>query len=169
MPAFEAWSHGKADRVTICDLSELAQYARARRDEGFRLVLTGGCFDVLHVGHVTYLQQACLLGDVLMVGVNSDESVQRLTGPGRPLNPAADRVIVLSALSCVDYVTVFDGTTPNELIAAVRPDVYVKGGDYAAEDLPERELVESLGGEVRTLAYIDGHSTSALLHRARGS
>ncbi len=132
-------------------------------------MFTNGCFDVLHRGHVGYLNQAKRLGDVLIVAVNSDESVRRLKGPERPVNPAEDRVAVLAALSCVDHVVVFTEDSPANLITLVRPDVYVKGGDYRPEMIPEAPLVQSLGGEVRTLDYLPDRSTSKLIGRIRGS
>lgn len=127
------------------------------------IVLTNGCFDILHVGHVTYLQQARALGDKLIVGLNSDASVRALKGPSRPINTEADRAAVLRALACVDEVVVFDELTPDRLIKDIRPDVYVKGGDYDERTLPERDLVHTLGGVVRILEHVPGRSTSALV------
>jgi D-beta-D-heptose 7-phosphate kinase/D-beta-D-heptose 1-phosphate adenosyltransferase len=164
----EGLTLGTIIRVTIGHPGVLARYVADRRAEGCRLVLTNGCFDVLHVGHVTYLQQARRLGDVLIVGLNSDESVRRLKGSGRPLNVVADRAAVLSALSCVDYVVVFEALTPRDLIVTVRPDVYVKGGDYGTRALPERGLVEKLGGRVQILDHVRDRSTTALITRVRG-
>jgi rfaE bifunctional protein nucleotidyltransferase chain/domain len=131
------------------------------------VVFTNGCFDVLHRGHVGYLAQARQLGDMLIVAVNSDASVRRLKGPHRPVNAVEDRVAVLAALWCVDLVVVFDEDSPVELIEAVRPDVYVKGGDYNLDLLPEAPLVRRLGGEVRTLDYVPDRSTSAIIDRIR--
>ena len=122
---------------------------------------------MLHAGHVEYLQQARELGDVLIVGVNSDDSVRRLKGPGRPVNREADRVRVLAGLRSVDHVVVFTEDTPEALIRAVRPEVYVKGGDYDADTLPERSFVESYGGRVAVLTYVPGLSTSEILARIR--
>jgi len=144
----------------------LPTYVREQRRRHRRIVLTNGCFDVLHAGHVAYLKEARQLGDVLIVGVNTDGSVRRLKGAGRPLNPVGDRVEVLAALACVDHVVVFEETHPRRLIEAVRPDVYVKGGDYGPE-LPERELVESLGGRIAIMAHRPGRSTTALVERIR--
>jgi D-beta-D-heptose 7-phosphate kinase / D-beta-D-heptose 1-phosphate adenosyltransferase len=144
----------------------LARVAEARA-RGARIVFTNGCFDVLHRGHVGYLSQARELGDVLVVAVNSDESVRRLKGPTRPVNPQEDRAAVLAALGCVDHVVVFDEDSPERLLEAVRPDVYVKGGDYRPELIPEAELVVRLGGEVRTLDYLPDRSTSAIIDRIR--
>jgi D-beta-D-heptose 7-phosphate kinase / D-beta-D-heptose 1-phosphate adenosyltransferase len=144
--------------------------AKLRRDRlaGRRIVFTNGCFDLLHAGHVGCLQQARGLGDVLVVGVNSDRSVRRLKGPDRPLNSEEDRVRVLAGLRWVDHVVAFDDDRPDALIAAIRPDVYVKGGDYAADALPERALVESYGGRVVALSYLPGRSTSEIVARIRG-
>jgi rfaE bifunctional protein nucleotidyltransferase chain/domain len=130
-------------------------------------VFTNGCFDVLHCGHVECLQQAAALGDVLVVGVNSDDSVRKLKGAGRPVNPAEDRAAVVAAIGCVEYVTIFSGDTPMRLLEAVRPDVYVKGGDYDAATLPERRAVERYGGRVVTVRYLPGHSTTAIVDRIR--
>jgi rfaE bifunctional protein nucleotidyltransferase chain/domain len=145
----------------------LAGIVRRHRDQGDRIVFTNGCFDVLHRGHVGYLTEAQQLGDVLVVAVNSDESVRRLKGPERPVNEVDDRVAVLAALSCVDYIVVFEENSPAALIEAVRPDVYVKGGDYRPEMVPEAPLVHRLGGEVRTLDYVPDRSTSAVIERIR--
>ncbi|MEV0379268.1 D-glycero-beta-D-manno-heptose 1-phosphate adenylyltransferase [Nonomuraea sp. NPDC050643] len=137
------------------------------RRRGERVVFTNGCFDVLHRGHVTYLEQAGLLGDVLVVAVNSDASVARLKGPGRPVNPCEDRMSVLAALNGVDYVTEFDEDTPEGLLRMIRPELYVKGGDHTAELLAEAPLVRSLGGEVRVLGYLPDRSTTAIIGRLR--
>lgn len=147
--------------------AELARRIAADRAAGRRIVLTNGCFDVLHRGHTSYLNQAKQLGDVLIVAVNGDESVRRLKGPGRPINPATDRAGVLAALSCVDYVTVFDTDTPIPLLEALRPDVYAKGGDYTAQMLEESETVFGYGGEVRILDYVPERSTTAVVDRIR--
>jgi rfaE bifunctional protein nucleotidyltransferase chain/domain/rfaE bifunctional protein kinase chain/domain len=157
-------AHHGARVVDAAALVELVQHRRAR---GARVVFTNGCFDVLHRGHVGYLSQARQLGDMLIVAVNSDASVRRLKGPQRPVNPVEDRVAVLAALWCVDLVVVFEEDSPAALIEAVRPDVYVKGGDYRLDTLPEAELVRRLGGEVRMLDYIPDRSTSAVIERIR--
>lgn len=143
--------------------SDVAAHVTGLRAAGATVVLTNGCFDLLHVGHVRYLQQARELGDTLIVGVNSDDSVRRLKGPDRPLNTEDDRATVLDALSCVDNVVVFDELTPERLIEAVRPDVYVKGGDYRLDTLPERDLVLSLGGRVAVLDLVPDRSTSSII------
>ncbi|MBX6356816.1 MAG: D-glycero-beta-D-manno-heptose 1-phosphate adenylyltransferase [Micromonosporaceae bacterium] len=145
----------------------LARQVAEHRRRGRRIVFTNGCFDVLHRGHVGYLNQAKRLGDVLVVAVNSDQSVRRLKGPDRPVNPEADRVAVLAALSCVDHVVLFDADSPTELLEVVRPDVYVKGGDYRPDLIPEAPLVHRLGGEVRVLDYLYDRSTTKIIERIR--
>ncbi|MCO1595496.1 D-glycero-beta-D-manno-heptose 1-phosphate adenylyltransferase [Micromonospora sp. RHAY321] len=146
---------------------ELDAIVAEHRDAGRSVVFTNGCFDVLHRGHVRYLEQARALGDLLIVAVNSDGSVRRLKGPDRPVNPVEDRGALLAALSCVDHVVVFEEDSPAALIEAVRPDVYVKGGDYPPELVPEAPLVRRLGGQVRTLGYVPDRSTSAIIERIR--
>ena len=132
------------------------------------LVFTNGVFDILHRGHVSYLEQARALGASLVVGLNSDASARGLgKGPGRPLNAEADRACVLAALESVSLVALFDEATPLALLALVRPDVYVKGGDYDIETLAETRLVRGWGGEARALPFVDGYSTSALVARIR--
>ena len=132
------------------------------------LVFTNGVFDILHRGHVSYLEQARALGASLVVGLNSDASARGLgKGPGRPLNAEADRACVLAALESVSLVALFDEPTPLALLALVRPDVYVKGGDYDIETLAETRLVRGWGGEARALPFVDGYSTSALVTRIR--
>ena len=137
------------------------------RREARRVVFTNGCFDLLHPGHVRYLREARSLGDVLVVALNSDTSVRALKGEGRPILSQDERAEVLSALESVDYVTVFEEETPRELIASVLPDVLVKGGDWAIEEIVGREEVEAAGGEVRSLPYLQGASTSEIVKRIR--
>ncbi|MFF3853703.1 D-glycero-beta-D-manno-heptose 1-phosphate adenylyltransferase [Micromonospora sp. NPDC002575] len=146
---------------------ELAAIVETQRGAGRSVVFTNGCFDVLHPGHVRYLEQARALGDLLVVAVNSDGSVRRLKGPDRPVNPVEDRVALLAALACVDHVVIFEEDSPAGLIEVVRPDVYVKGGDYPPEMVPEAPLVRRLGGQVRTLGYVPDRSTSAIIDRIR--
>jgi rfaE bifunctional protein kinase chain/domain/rfaE bifunctional protein nucleotidyltransferase chain/domain len=154
-------------RAELLDHDELAEAVAAHRAAGRRVVFTNGCFDVLHRGHVAYLNQAKRLGDVLVVAVNDDASVRRLKGPGRPVNSAADRAAVLAALSCVDHVTTFGADTTTGLITRLRPDVYAKGGDYTPEMLPETPAVRACGGEVRILDYLPDRSTTAVINRIR--
>nr|WP_090029784.1 D-glycero-beta-D-manno-heptose 1-phosphate adenylyltransferase [Cellulomonas marina] len=146
---------------------ELVARLAGERAAGRRIVFTNGCFDVLHRGHTTSLEQAGRLGDVLVVAVNGDDSVRRLKGPGRPINTAEDRAAVLAALACVDYVTVFDTDTPIPLLEQIRPDVYAKGGDYTPEMLAEAAVVQAYGGEVRMLDYVADRSTTAVVERIR--
>jgi rfaE bifunctional protein kinase chain/domain/rfaE bifunctional protein nucleotidyltransferase chain/domain len=147
---------------------ELEEVLREHRAAGRRIVFTNGCFDVLHAGHVTYLEQARALGDVLVVALNSDVSVRRLKGPGRPVIPEAGRSAMLAGLRAVDHVVVFDEATPEPLLELVRPEIYVKGGDYSAQMLSETAVVERLGGEVVIVDYVEGHSTTELVERIRG-
>jgi len=149
------------------DVDALARVAEVYRAQGRRIVFTNGCFDILHRGHVTYLDRAKGLGDVLIVAVNTDASVRRLKGASRPINSLDDRLLVLEALSCVDNVVAFDADTPEALITAVRPDVFAKGGDYTRESLPEAALVERLGGSVQILPLVDDRSTTGIIRRAR--
>jgi D-beta-D-heptose 7-phosphate kinase / D-beta-D-heptose 1-phosphate adenosyltransferase len=151
------------------DLDELVARIEGYRAAGRCVVFTNGCFDILHPGHVTFLNQARALGDVLIVGVNTDASISRLKGQGRPINTLDDRVQVLAALSCVDHIIALEDDTPHALISALRPDVFAKGGNYSRAELPEAELVEELGGRVQLLPYIEERSTTRLIERIRGS
>lgn len=153
----------------ILTLAEAAERAAGIRANGGRLVLTNGCFDLLHVGHVRYLEQAAAMGDFLAVAVNGDQSVQALKGPGRPLNSEEDRAEILAALECVDFVTIFPGLRATQVIEAVRPAIYVKGGDYTLESLDREEIaaLEKTGAQIKTLPLIAGKSTSRLIERMR--
>lgn len=151
----------------IEDLERLATRIDFHRRQGRCIVFTNGCFDLLHRGHITLLNRAKALGDVLVVGINSDPSASRLKGPGRPINNLGDRVHVLEALSCVDHIVPFDGNTSVDLIRLVRPDVFVKGGNYTREELPEAPIVEELGGTVHLLPYIGDLSTTGIIERIR--
>ncbi|WP_029215301.1 adenylyltransferase/cytidyltransferase family protein [Kallotenue papyrolyticum] len=143
------------------------------RSEGRTVVLTNGVFDLLHLGHLQYLQAARALGDLLIVGLNSDASTRHIKGPQRPLVPQAERAALLLGLRPVDYVTIFDEPTAEALVAALQPDVYVKGGDYAVahapagagKPLPEARIVAAYGGRVVLIPYLPGHSTSELIER----
>jgi D-beta-D-heptose 7-phosphate kinase/D-beta-D-heptose 1-phosphate adenosyltransferase len=161
------------EQVSACgkflsDRARLAECLEAHRRRGRRIVFTNGCFDILHCGHITYLTRAKALGDVLVVGLNADESIRRLKGLSRPINTLEDRIQVLAALSCVDHVVAFDEDLPNNLIRVVRPDVFVKGGDYTRDRLPEAALVEELGGRVQILPFLQDRSTSGLIERIQG-
>lgn len=162
----EVDEHAGAPRKVV-DLDRLLPVLAARRERRCRVVFTNGCFDILHRGHITCLDRARELGDVLVVGVNSDESVRRLKGPFRPINPLEDRLQVLAALSAVDYLVPFDGDTPAGLIRAIRPDVFVKGGDYTRETLPEAPLIEELGAELFLFPYVGERSTTAIIEKIR--
>jgi len=131
--------------------------------KGKRIVFTNGCFDLLHIGHVRYLEEAKTLGDVLVVGVNSDTSVRKLKGPKRPILPEEERTEVLSGLGCVDYVTLFNEIDPLKLITSLRPDVLVKGGDWTKEQIVGRDEVERSGGEVFVIPFVKRASTSNLI------
>jgi rfaE bifunctional protein nucleotidyltransferase chain/domain len=153
----------------VLALADLLERVQARRAIGARVVFTNGCFDLLHRGHVRYLAEAAELGELLVVGLNSDHSVRGLKGAGRPLMPEDERAEVLAALGCVDYVTLFDTPTAAGLIEVLRPEVYVKGGDYADQPPPEAKLARELGGEFRVLELVPGSSTSDLVRRIRES
>jgi len=143
-------------------LQRLLEDQRAR---GKTIVFTNGCFDLLHVGHVKYLQKARRLGDLLVLGLNSDDSIRRLKGPKRPLIGQDERAHILAALDCIDYVVIFDEDTPLELISALRPQILVKGGDYTPEGVVGREVVESYGGRVELISFVDGKSTTNIIDK----
>lgn len=151
--------------------SELAEELEKVKSAGKTVVFTNGCFDILHIGHVRYLQDARALGDVLVIGVNDDDSVRRLKGPDRPINYELDRAELLAAFECVDYVSLFDEDTPVELIQALRPDVHVKGGDYRPDDLPEAKVVRSYGGQVKIISFsitdTEGRSTTNVINKMK--
>jgi rfaE bifunctional protein nucleotidyltransferase chain/domain len=136
-----------------------------REREGCTVVFTNGVFDILHAGHVQYLEQARSLGHLLVVALNEDASVAALKGPTRPINPLADRMRVIGALRCVDYVTSFSENTPENIISLIRPEIHVKGGDYKLEDLPETRIVESYGGNVIILPFLAGRSSTRIIER----
>lgn len=130
---------------------------------GKKVVFTNGCFDILHVGHVQYLQEARAFGDILIVGVNNDASVSTLKGPGRPIFSEAHRARIIASLESVNYVVIFSESTPIELVKRIQPDIHVKGGDYREEDLPEAEIVRDYGGDIAIVPYIDNYSTSRII------
>ena len=148
-------------------LNEAQQWREGLRNAGKTLVFTNGHFDLLHVGHLDYLEKARALGDALLVGVNGDASSARLKGPGRPIVPARERARLLAALDPVDAVILFDQDTADSLLGALQPDIYVKGGDYARKVLPERPTVAAYGGRVELIDYLRGHSTSELIQKIR--
>jgi D-beta-D-heptose 7-phosphate kinase/D-beta-D-heptose 1-phosphate adenosyltransferase len=134
---------------------------------GQKIVFTNGCFDVLHFGHVHYLLQAKKLGDILVIGLNSDDSVRRLKGPTRPINGENERAFVLAALVCVDYVTLFEEDTPEELIKVLRPDVLVKGGDYTLDNIVGADFVTQNGGTVTTIPFVEGFSSTRIIEKLK--
>jgi D-beta-D-heptose 7-phosphate kinase/D-beta-D-heptose 1-phosphate adenosyltransferase len=157
------------EHKVVGDLASLQARLAAHREQGRRIVFTNGCFDILHRGHITYLSRAKALGDVLIVGLNADESIRRLKGEQRPINTLEDRAGVMAALSCVDHIVPFAEDTPAELLKVVRPDVFVKGGDYSRETLPEAALVEELGGRVVILGYLENRSTTSIIERIQAA
>lgn len=149
---------------------QLLSILTGERAKGKRIIFTNGCFDLMHIGHTRYLQAAKTLGDILVVGVNSDASVRTLDkAPGRPIVPEAQRAEILAALGCVDFVIIFDESDPLQLITAVQPDVLVKGGDWVIDRIVGREIVEARGGMVKTIPLVPGLSTTDLLQRIRST
>lgn len=171
------WTHKKREEAEggmqtsffapskIGDWEKTKSYVRALQERGQKVVFTNGCFDLLHIGHLRYLEKARSLGDALVVGVNSDASVRRLKGPGRPFVPQEERMELLAGFSCVNRVTLFDQDTPEELIHYLRPDIHCKGGDYRLEDLPEAKVVQEYGGQIVILPLLPAHSSSLLAER----
>lgn len=151
----------------ILDRTELVATIEQLRSSGNKIILANGCFDLLHVGHVRYLQGAKDLGGILVVGINSDKQVALLKGVGRPVVTENERAEVISALACVDFVTIFDEPTVTELIYAIRPDVHTKGTDYAVDTVPEREIVREIGGIVAIVGDPKDHSSTELIGKAR--
>jgi rfaE bifunctional protein nucleotidyltransferase chain/domain len=143
--------------------SEIGLLASQEKQNGKRIVFTNGCFDILHAGHVRYLSAAKALGDCLILGLNSDRSVCRLKGPQRPINSQLDRAEVLAGLWAVDYVVIFDEQTAEALVTEIKPDVYVKGGDYRVEDLPEARIVAASGGKTVLIPEVPGRSSSKII------
>jgi len=154
---------------SILTRKQLVERIASARASGSRIVLANGCFDVLHVGHVRYLAGAKQLGDILIVGINSDEQVAVQKGAGRPVLPATERAEIVAALEAVNYVTIFDEPTVEELLLALKPDVHAKGTDYTTETVPERDVVRSYGGEVAIVGDPKDHSTSAIIARLGGA
>ena len=163
------------DHIKIMSRAALAAEVQRRQQAGERAVFTNGCFDLLHLGHVRYLQDARALGDFLVLGLNSDESTRILKGSGRPLVPEEERAEILAALTCIDYVTIFPEKTASNLIEALQPAIYVKGGDYAGghdnlpdtDRLPEAKFVLAYGGTIRLIPYLPHHSTTELIAKIK--
>ncbi|MGY8701022.1 MAG: D-glycero-beta-D-manno-heptose 1-phosphate adenylyltransferase [bacterium] len=148
----------------ITAFSEIAEQVRKWRNEGRSLVFTNGCFDLLHAGHIRYLQTAAAFADIFILGLNSDSSVRKLKGLRRPIMSQADRALLLSALAAIDCVVIFDEETPARLIATVLPDVLVKGGDYLAEDIVGYDTVTKNGGRVEVVSFVEGKSTTGIVN-----
>ena len=154
-------------RAHVFSRDDAASWAREQRSSGRTIVFTNGVFDILHPGHVRYLETARALGDALIVAVNSDASVRAIKGPSRPINPESERAELLAALSCVDAVVIFEDETPAGIIEAIQPDVLVKGADWAAGAIVGRETVERRGGRVERVKVEEGHSSSAIIENVR--
>jgi len=154
--------------MTVLSRAELVNRVESARQSSARIILANGCFDVVHVGHIRYLAGARALGDLLIVGVNSDEQVAIQKGAGRPVLPASERAEIVAALESVDYVTIFDEPTVEQLLLALKPDVHAKGTDYTTETVPERDVVRSYGGQVAIVGDPKDHSTSAIIARLGG-
>lgn len=154
-------------KYQLTEMQEMIREIRNRQFLTETMVFTNGCFDILHAGHVQYLAEARALGDFLVVAINSDASVRRLKGPNRPLNHQDDRALVLRALKVVDYVLIFDEDTPYRLIWELEPLVLVKGGDWKPEEIVGADIVLKNGGIVKSLSFVAGHSTTAILEKAR--
>ncbi|RLD19193.1 MAG: D-glycero-beta-D-manno-heptose 1-phosphate adenylyltransferase, partial [Bacteroidetes bacterium] len=152
----------------IVNWEQASQLCGAWREKDERIVFTNGCFDILHKGHVQYLEQAAELGDRLIIGLNSDDSTMRLKGPDRPINSQDSRAHVMASIGYVDAVVVFDEDTPAELIHLLNPDILVKGGDYNPDDIVGADHVRALGGEVVVLSFLEGFSTSSIEKKIRG-
>ncbi|MBI3323124.1 MAG: adenylyltransferase/cytidyltransferase family protein [Candidatus Omnitrophica bacterium] len=154
--------------MTVVSLPRLVREVRRLRRRGKSIAFTNGCFDLLHAGHLEYLEKVKSRADVLIVALNSDRSVRRLKGPGRPLVPEGERARLVAALRPVDFVTIFSEPTPLKAIRAVQPDLLAKGGDWKAKAIVGREIVEGRGGKVLVIPYLKGHSTTGLVRRIRG-
>ncbi|MCE5200518.1 MAG: D-glycero-beta-D-manno-heptose 1-phosphate adenylyltransferase [Armatimonadota bacterium] len=161
----------RAAETKVQTRSDLQKIVEEAKGQGKTVVFTNGCFDILHIGHVRYLQDARALGDMLVVGVNSDSSVSRLKGPERPVVPEDERMEILAALECVSYVTLFNEDTPVELITAIKPNIHTKGGDYNPDDLPEADTVRAVGGRIELIPLnkteTHGRSTTRLIEKLR--
>jgi rfaE bifunctional protein nucleotidyltransferase chain/domain len=151
--------------MKLINRDQIAEVVRNSKAAGKTLVFTNGCFDIIHAGHVRYLAEARKIGDCLIVGLNSDRSVQELKGPTRPVNHQDDRAEVMAALAAVDYVFIFDERTAESLISEIKPDIYVKGGDYCIEDIPEAKIVAANGGKTVLIPEVVGRSSSNIIKK----
>ena len=153
----------------IIDRSDIKFLCELLRKNQKKIVFTNGCFDIIHAGHVKYLTQAKSFGDVLILGLNTDDSVRKLKGSNRPINSEADRSFVVDGLKAVDYVVLFSESTAENLVDEIKPDIYVKGGDYNLDNLPEGKIVQSYGGQVKLIPLLEGRSTSNIISRIEKS
>lgn len=160
-------SKNNADNAPVLERTRLIARAAVERSRGAKIVLANGCFDLIHAGHIRYLQGAKALGDVLIVGINSDEQVRMLKGGGRPYMPENERAEIIAALRCVDFVTIFPEDTVTELLLAIKPDFHAKGTDYTTDTVPEREIVRSYGGTVAIVGDPKDHSSTDLIKVVR--
>ena len=151
----------------VLSIEKLVEQIDKLKKQGKKIVSTNGCFDILHVGHVRYLQKSAALGDILIVCLNSDSSVKALKGESRPLNNENDRAEVLAALACVDFVVIFNENTPVNYLARIKPDIHTKGGDYDVETLPETKVVVDNGGRVELISFVDGKSTTNIINKMK--
>jgi len=156
--------NNNSSKVIFSNPAEVRDYFSAMRSKGKKIVTTNGCFDIIHAGHIAYLYEAKSFGDILVVGLNSDESVRLLKGPSRPLQTETDRLEIMSALRMVDGAFIFREKDPRAFLDIIRPDVHVKGGDYS-RDILEREVVENHGGRVEIVSFLAGHSTTSIVNR----
>ena len=151
----------------ICSIEEIENISKITRENGRKIVMTNGCFDILHAGHIKYLEEAKALGDTLIIAINDDESVVRLKGKHRPINPLSDRMKVLDGLASSDFIVPFEEDTPIELINLIKPDILVKGGDYSINDVVGADEVREYGGDVKILSYLDGYSSSKIIEKLK--
>ena len=151
----------------VLNINELVSELESLKSQGKQIVSTNGCFDILHVGHVRYLQKSASLGDILVVCLNSDRSVKALKGDSRPLNNESDRAEVLAGLGCVDYVVIFDEDTPVNYLAQIKPDIHTKGGDYDINNLPEAKVVMDNGGKLEFISFVEGKSTTNIINKMK--
>ena len=151
----------------VIDRKNIGNVVTTLKAEGKKIVFTNGCFDILHVGHVRYLKEAKALGDILILGLNSDSSVKSLKGSNRPINNEIDRAEVLSALKAIDYVVIFDEKTAENIVGEVKPDIYAKGGDYSIDTLPEAKIVAEHGGKTVLLQLVDGKSSTNIINKCK--
>ena len=151
----------------VIESEELSRLMEESRSDGLKIVFTNGVFDILHAGHLDYLKRSKKLGDILIVGVNTDESAKAIKGPDRPFNSEDDRAALLAGLECVDYVALFSEGTPINMISSVRPDLLVKGDDYSADEVVGKAVVESYGGKVKLIPFKEGFSTSSLIEKIK--